>query len=88
MLLRSFHPIIQRPKNKCISGENVETGKSIGHPAAIRPKSEKVSLGEEPRGGPPKSEAQKMLKSLRKTSLEFAVVLVSIREIVDDNQPT
>ena len=30
----------------------------------------------------------KMLKILRKTSLEFVVVLVSIRETFDDNQPT
>lgn len=78
----------EKHTNKCASVENAEAGKSVGHPAAIRPKSEKVPLGEEPRADPPKHEMQKMLKILRKTSLELAVVLVSIREIVDDNQPT
>ena len=49
----------ETPTGKCASVENVEAGKSVGHPAAIRPKSEKVPPGKEPRGGPPKLETQK-----------------------------
>ena len=59
----------ETPTNKCASGENAEAGKSIGHPAAIRPKSQKVSPDEEPRGGPPKHETQKNVENLAENKL-------------------
>ena len=50
-------------------GENVEAEKSNSYSAAIRPKSEQISSGEELRGGPPKRETLKNVEDLAKNKL-------------------